>query len=190
MASPAFDPGRVTRERYWGLVADGVIGPDDRVELLEGVIVAMSPHGPPHSFVIGTLTSRLGALVPTGTFLRVQLPLDVSDWSTPEPDFAVVAGRPADYADAHPTTALLVIEVADGSLAQDRITKGAIYAAAGIPEYWIVNLRDRGVEVHRDPIAPERRYRDVARRVPGETLSALHVPHAAIAVADVLPPAR
>jgi Uma2 family endonuclease len=99
-------------------------------------------------------------------------------------------GRVADYATAHPTTALLVVEVAGESLAQDRLTKGPIYAAAGIPEYWIVNLRDRCVEVHRDPIAPKRRCRDVARLVPGDTLAPLHVPNARIAVADVLPPAR
>lgn len=190
MASPSSTDARVTRRHYWELVADGVIGPDDRVELLDGVIVAMSPQDPPHASVIRKLTRWLGTAVHSGAWVQVQLPLDLTDTSTPEPDLAVVPGVADDYATAHPTRAWLVIEVADSSLIQDRLTKGPIYAAAGIPEYWIVNLRERCVEVHRDPSAPERRYRDVARRVPGDTLSPLHAPPATIDVADILPPPR
>ena len=186
MASPALDDGRVTRERYWQLVAEGVIGSDDRVELLEGVIVAMSPQNPPHAFVIGKLTQWLARIVDQA-FIRVQLPIDLSDLSTPEPDLAVVAGSPEDYAALHPTTALLVVEVADSSLIQDRLTKGPMYAAAGIAEYWLVNLRDRCVEVHRAPKRDERRYGDARALRSEERLDLLAIPGASIAVREILP---
>ena len=77
--------------------------------------------------------------------IRAQLPLMPSPTSAPEPDVAVVAGQRTDYDHCHPTTALLLVEIADTSLPQDRLTKSRIYAAAGIPEYWIVNLRDQCV---------------------------------------------
>ncbi len=188
MASPALGDARVTRERYWQLVRDGVIGPDDRVELLDGVIVAMSPQSPPHAFVVAKLDRWLQDVARERGTVRTQLPLDLSELSTPEPDLALVAGRPEDHATANPTTALLVVEVADSSVIQDRLTKAPMYAAAGIPEYWLVNLRARSVEVHRDPLAGERRYAEVRVAVPGETLDVVTLPGAMIAVADVLPP--
>ena len=188
MASPALGDGRVTRERYWQLVAEGVIGSDDRVELLEGVIVAMSPQNPPHAFVIGKLTRWLFAVAQADAWVRVQLPIDLSELSTPEPDLALVAGREETYVDTHPTNALLVVEVADSSLIQDRLTKGPMYAAAGIAEYWLVNLRDRCVEVHRAPNRDERRYTDVRILRSGDRLDVLAMPDASIAVGEILPP--
>jgi Uma2 family endonuclease len=188
MASPAVADGRVTRERYWRMVADGVIGPDDRVELLEGVIVAMSPQSAPHAFVIARLDELLRA-TSAAVSVRVQLPLDLGEYSTPEPDVAVVAGRTADYATAHPTTALLVVEVADTTVVQDRMTKAAMYAAAGIPEYWLVNLRARAVEVFADPVAAERRYASTIVRRAGEVLAPSTLAGVAIPVGELLPPA-
>lgn len=187
MASPALGEGRVTRERYWQLVGDGTIGPDDRVELLEGVIVAMSPQSPSHAGVIRKLTQWLAGVVGNHASLQIQLPLDLGETSIPEPDVAVVAGRPEDHMTAHPTTALLVIEVAESSLIQDRLTKAPLYAAAGIPEYWVVNLRDRCVEVHRRPIPAERRYDESRIARPGETLDVAALPAVALAVAEIFP---
>ena len=189
MASVALGEGRVTREHYWKLVRDGVIGPDDRVELLEGVIVAVAPQNPPHAVVITALTKWLVHAIGDTANVRVQLPLDLSALSTPEPDLAVVAGRPLDHVAAHPTTALLVIEVADGSLIQDRLTKAPLYAAAGVLEYWIVNLRDHCVEVHRHPIPTKRRYADVRVVHPGDTLALAAFSLEPIDVAEILPPA-
>jgi Uma2 family endonuclease len=80
------------------------------------------------------------------------------EFSVPEPDIAVVAGCLEDYDHVHPHEALLIVEVADTSLVQDRLTKAGIYAAAAIPEYWIVDVRGQRVEVHRQPAAAERRY--------------------------------
>jgi Uma2 family endonuclease len=188
MATADPGEGRITRERYWQLVADGTIGPDDRVELLEGVIVAMSPQNPPHAFVMQQLPRFLFAALAPELSIRVQLPLEVGACSTPEPDVAVVRGRAEQYATAHPTTAVLVIEVADSTLSQDRLTKGPLYAAGGIPEYWIVNLRDACIEVYRSPVASERRYAERVIARAGDRLEPLGLPGVAIAVADVLPP--
>src|SRR5204862_7210636 len=105
----------------------------------------------------------------------------------PEPDVVLVPGTAADYDAAHPSKALLIVEVADSSLVQDRLTKDAIYASAGIPEYWIVNLRDDRVEVFRSPEPAARTYRErgVASRV--ETIALLSFPDARVAVDDLLP---
>lgn len=181
--------GRVTREEYWHLVETGIIGPDDRVELLEGVIVAMAPQNPPHAFVIGVLNRAFSAAAGADRSIRVQTSLDVSDLSTPEPDLAIVAGSHRDYAVAHPTTALLVVEVADSSLLQDRLTKAPIYAAAGVPEYWIVNLRERCIEVYRAPDHAARRYLAVEVRRPGDRLESTALPGFSIPVDEILPPA-
>lgn len=115
----------------------------------------------------------------------VQLPLDLGETSVPAPDVAVIAGRPEDYMTAHPTTALLVIEVAESSLIQDRLTKAPLYAAAGIPEYWVVNLRDRCVEVYRRPIPAERRYDESRIARLGDALDAVALPAAGITVAEI-----
>lgn len=190
MASPFPREGRITRERYWRLVEEGVIDPDDRVELLDGVIVAMSPQSPAHAFVISALTQFLDNLVGPKAFVRGQMPLDVGDESVPEPDLAVVPGTASDYVECHPTRALLVVEVAGRSLAADRLTKGRIYASGAVDEYWIVNLRDRCVEVHRSPVESERRFADVRVVRAGETLHLVDFPGVTLAVDDLLPPAR
>lgn len=183
-ADPVPDP-RYTSERYFALVSQGVLAEDDRVELLEGVIVAMSPQNPPHAFGVTCAYQALNGATGTRALLRIQLPLILGTYSVPEPDVAIVPGRSVDYRDRHPTTALLVVEVADATLVQDRLTKAAIYAAARIPGYWIVNLRDEQVEVHRDPDARRYATRSIARR--GDQLALLGLPDASVPVADLLP---
>jgi Uma2 family endonuclease len=88
--------------------------------------------------------------------VRAQLPLALSDYDEPFPDLAVVSGSPRDYLAQHPTSALLVVEVSEASLKTDREVKGSLYASAGIPEYWILNLRERVLEVYREPAADAR----------------------------------
>ena len=188
MAASALGEGRVTRERYLQLVDDGTIGADDRVELLDGVIVAMSPQNPAHAGVVGKLAIRLGDVARPAAFVRVQSPLDLGRMSMPEPDLAVVSGCPDDYMGVHPTTALLVVEVADSSVIQDRLTKAALYAAADVPEYWLVNLRDRCLEVHRRPVPRERRYADVRVARAGERVAPVAFPGVEIEIAAILPP--
>jgi Uma2 family endonuclease len=179
-------PTLISVDHYLGLVEDGELGPDDRVELLEGVLVAMAPQNPPHAAAVAQANQALARAIGERTHVRPQLSL-VLDRSVPEPDLAVVSGSPADYANAHPTTALLVVEVADSSLKQDRLSKAAIYAAAGIPEYWIVNLRDELVEVMRDPDPERACYRAVRSAARGERLELVALPGAALDAAALLP---
>jgi Uma2 family endonuclease len=178
---------RLTTEQYFGLVETGVLSEEDRVELLEGVIVAMTPTNPPHDSAVTRVSVALYDAVGRRAVVRTQCTFLVGRWSAPEPDVAVVAGSLADYDDVHPRTALLVVEVADSSLPQDRISKARIYAAAGVPEYWIANLRDGVVEVLREPDAAAARYRDSHIARPGDRLELAALPGAAIAVSDLLP---
>jgi Uma2 family endonuclease len=188
--SRSSEPARMTVERYLGLVEEGVLSEDDRVELLEGVIVAMTPSNPPHDTGITRATYALFRAVAERAVVRTQCSLILGRYSLPEPDVAVVAGSLDDYETRHPETALLVVEVADSSLQQDRLTKSAIYAAAGIPEYWIVNLRRRVLEVMRDPDGPRARYRDAQTLGPRDRIELATLPGAVVAVADLLPGRR
>jgi len=143
---------RFTLQEYHWLVQQGFFG-DDRVELIDGEIVRMAPTGPEHSTTKSRLLLALMPLVGKGRHLRVDDPLTLGDHE-PVPDMAVVPGSPEDYRQAHPSTALLVIEVADTSLEYDRTVKASLYASAGIPEYWVVNLVERRLEVYREPTSP------------------------------------
>jgi len=181
---------RYTSHAYFDLVETGDLHADDRVELLEGVIVAMSPQNPRHASATTRVDTALRQTVAGRAVVRVQLPLITGAYSVPEPDVAVVPGQDSDYDDVHPTAALLVVEIADSSLLQDRLTKAAIYAAAGIPQYWLVNLRDDCVEVFSAPSSGMRSYaeRRVARR--GERLDVAALPGAFVHVDDMLPSGR
>ncbi len=156
------------RVEYEQLVAYGVFE-DERVELLEGVIVEMSPQDPRHSAVLQRL-SRAFAQLSAACDVRTQMPLAISERSLPEPDLAVVPA--GEYESAHPTTALLVAEVASSSVQKDRRIKGELYARAGIPEYWLINLQNDVVEVHTQPSASG--YTSIAPARSGDSLN----PHA------------
>lgn len=180
---------RYTTEAYFDLVRRGVLDHDDRVELLEGVIVAEPPMDPPHAAGIGAVEDALRRAIGRRATVRVQAPLLAPPYSAPEPDIAVVAGEARAYWERHPTSALLVVEVSNTSLKQDRLSKSRIYAGIGIPDYWIVNLRDGCVEVCRSPDLAQRLYleRTVFQR--GEYLDLVAFADVRIAVADLLPPA-
>ncbi|MBX3025001.1 Uma2 family endonuclease [bacterium] len=175
-----------TVAQYFELVRRGILDEDDRVELLDGVIVAEPPMDPPHATGISLAARAIDRAVGGRGAIRMQQPFIASPFSVPEPDVAVVPGTLRDYAAAHPTAALLVVEVSSSSLKQDRLSKSRVYAGAGVPEYWILNLRDECVEVFRDPDVGQRVYTDgtIARR--GDTLRMVGVP-AAVAVDDLFP---
>jgi Uma2 family endonuclease len=118
----------------------------------------------------------LRLVFPQGFDVRTQLPLALGEYSEPEPDVAVVVGSARDYANAHPTTAVLVVEIADSTLALDRHTKASLYAAAGVPEYWIVNLVERQIEIYREPTPMDGTpfgygYRTRVMALPGEEIA-------------------
>jgi len=178
---------RYTTSRFFALPAEGILTAADRVELLEGLIVAVALESPRHAAGVRCVSEALAGAVGPRAVVRVQLPLIAGRYSVPAPDLAVVAGLRSDYVDAHPTTALLVVEIADTTLVQDRITKSAIYAAAGIPEYWLVNARDDHTEVFRGPDRSARGYGEqfVANR--GSRLELRALPGVGVAVDDLLP---
>ena len=161
------------------------------VELIGGELIVAEPQGPYHSSVVSAVDYAIRAALPDGWIVRLQAPVSLDDESEPEPDVAVVAGRPGDYHDAHPGVLVLAVEVAESSLSFDRERKGSLYARAGVPDYWIVNLVDRVVEVYRDPTPDPAaafgwRYRSVQRLTAPATVALFRLPSAAVAVADLL----
>lgn len=163
----------------------GILRSEDRVELIDGEILTMSPQRSPHAVAVRLVQEALRAAFGPGFDVRPQLPLTLGDTTEPEPDLAVVEGEPRDYRDAHPNTALLVVEVAESSLAFDRGVKSRLYADAGIPEYWIVDLAGGAVEVLRSPAGGEYRERQVLR--PGASIAPEAHPDSPVAVSDLLP---
>jgi Uma2 family endonuclease len=135
------------RVEYEQLVDAGHLA-NEKVELIRGLIVRMSPQGAQHAAAVQKLTQLLVVAlgIPRRAAVRVQLPLALGDHSEPEPDLAAVP--PGSYRDEHPTQAFLVIEIAESSLSADRREKGALYAENGIPEYWIVDTARERIEVH------------------------------------------
>lgn len=151
-AEPPTSYFRLTVEQYHELVRIGVLTPEDRCELIEGQVVEKATQSPMHACVSGCLGDFLFRTLPTGLRARTRLPITLAR-SEPEPDLAVVRGGRRTFSDRHPGAAdtLLVIEVADIELDFDRTVKGRVYAANGIPVYWILNMEERIVEVYTDP---------------------------------------
>lgn len=176
---------RFTREEYDRMVETGILTTDDKVELIEGEILAMSPQNGPYATATRLAQKTLEGIFGPGHDVRAQFPLALEADSEPEPDLAVVAGSPRDYRTRHPETALLVVEVAETSLTFDRTVKQSLYARSGIPEYWIINLRDRQVEVFRGPAASG--YRSLATYTSGQSFSPAGQPAARVVVDDLLP---
>jgi len=152
---------KLSVDDVYRMLESGVLTEDSPVELLEGVLVEMSPKSPEHSWTIAQLDGWLLPLRAAGTHLvRTEQPLVASDsLSMPEPDLSVV-GVDLDRS-RHPQTALLVVEVSISSLRTDRIVKSALYASAGVPDYWIVDVEHRRLEVRREPEAGEYRHVEV-----------------------------
>jgi len=175
----------ITVDEYHRMIEAGSLGEDDRVQLIAGAVVAMTPQGPAHALVIQNLTRLVARGLAADFALRPQLPLTLPGDSEPEPDLAVVRLEDARSREHHPRTALLVVEVAGDSLRLDRQTKAALYARAGIPEYWIVNLAETTVEVHCDPDSETGAYRAKMIVSSEGTLVAASVPGLRVNVADL-----
>lgn len=146
---------RWTVEDYHRMIGAGILTPDDRVELLDGQIVEMAPQNPPHASTTDESADYLKALFAGQARVRTQLPITLAPNSEPEPDIAIVRIDQRRYSDRHPAPAdvFLLIEIADSTLQRDRTRKAKIYASAGIPEYWIVDLNSQQVIILRDPQA-------------------------------------
>ncbi|HUH04166.1 MAG TPA: Uma2 family endonuclease [Kofleriaceae bacterium] len=176
---------RLTVREYHQMIDAGVFDENEHVELLAGVLVALSPHGPRHARALRTLNRLLVKAVTDEYEVLPQLPLTLGGGSEPEPDIAVV--RAADVAEAirHPTTAVLVIEVSSSSLAIDR-AKATIYAGAGVSEYWIVDVDQGLIEVYREPDPTASRYASVQSVARGERLSPQFASDIVVTVNDIV----
>jgi Uma2 family endonuclease len=176
---------------YDRLVGLGVFDEDERIELLDGQLMVREPQGSRHGVAIELADSALRAALGPGWRVRVQLPIALDEGSEPEPDLSVVAGDPRDGRHQHPARPALIIEVAESTLALDRDVKGPLFARAGVPEYWIVNLVSETLEVHRDPMREPATgmWRHASVRVlhAGGEATMLAAPAARIRVADLLP---
>ncbi len=184
-------PRRWTKAEYYALWDLGWFA-DQRVELLDGEILEMPNPGPSHCTSTDNVAEALRALFPKEShWVRMQMPLDLGLDIEPQPDVAVAAGAKASFGE-HPKTAVLVVEVSDSTLAIDRGRKASLYACAGIADYWIVNLIDRQVEVHRAPVADATAdhgfgYRDVTIFPANQSVVPLAAPQASVPVASLLP---
>jgi Uma2 family endonuclease len=181
----ALDPSTfrpLKREEYDKLVELGMFE-GERVELLRGMVVRMTPKGPAHDDVIERATHRFVTAVYPRAHVRVQAAFVTSDGSEPEPDLALVP--PESHAKQHPSRAYLIIEVAQSSLATDRNAKALLYAESNVPEYWVVNLVDGVVEVSTEPRAGLYTKTAIFRRGAFITLNAFS--DVTIAVDDLLP---
>jgi len=182
----------MTRARYDRLVDVGIFGPEDRVELLDGLLVVREPQGERHATVVGLVRAALERAFGRRYHIREEKPVALDERSEPEPDIVVVPGGLRDYLTAHPSQPVLIVEVAETSLALDRLRKGGLYARAGIAEYWVVNLVDEALEVYRDPVRATSghggwKYDSVRLLRRTAVVIPLAAPRARIRVASLLP---
>ncbi len=144
---------KIDVDAYHRMAEAGILAPDARVELIDGAILDMVPIGSEHGGRTARLHQRLVLALAGKAFVTASSPLRIDDFNEPEPDLLVLRPRADDYIEALPTPAdvLLVVEAAKTSRPFDRTVKADLYARAGVPEYWIVDLVERCVEVCRGP---------------------------------------
>ncbi len=162
-----------------------------RVLLIEGEILETMTMDSPHATSLILATDALREAFGAGYVVRAQLPLRLNENTDPEPDIAIVAGRARDYAQQHPTTALLIVEVSDSTLRFDQTKKASLYARAGIGDYWIVNLPEKRLEVHRAPVEKSDQafgwaYESVQLLDATARVAPLAAPESPVAVANLL----
>jgi len=183
---------RWTRHEYARLMDHGFLDEDDPIELLDGLLLVKEPQSSPHRTAVLLVAKALERAFGEGWFVQTQSPIGLDDRSEPEPDVCVVRGSLRDYVDAHPTHPALIVEVAQSGLRVARGRKATAYARDGIGDYWIVNLVDRVLEVHREPARPgpaRRRWGYAAIETLGAeaVMAPLSAPAARVRVADLLP---
>lgn len=168
-------PRRFRLVEYHRLLELGVLSRDERLELLEGVIAERTPAGLVHARALGRLELALGEALPEGARVWRQQPLPMGEDSEPVPDLALTAG-------SEPGRPLVVVEVAEDSLLKDRELKGRIYARGGVPEYWVVDLAGRAVEVYTSPEPGSGMYQALCSVRAHELLTSLLVPRLEVTV--------
>ncbi len=155
---------------YHRMIASGIINSDEKIELLNGELLIMSPVGPNHGSIVNRLNHILNRHIGSLGIVSVQNPITIAPHSEPEPDIAILKPRDDFYFDAHPVPAdvILLIEVSDTTLAKDQQTKALVYAEAQIDNYWIVNLQEKQLEVYSQPVKGRYKLREIY--LPGEKI--------------------
>ncbi len=180
---------RCKKRVYYEMFLQGMFS-SCRVELLDGVIWDMPSRSVVHCLAVEFVNEFLRKTFPTGYRHRVHMPLSLGKYSCPEPDVALIAGEPVKASD-HPSTASVVVEVSEASIVLDRDLKARIYAFAQIPEYWIVNLVDRQIEVYRQPVSSRNvsgaRYSSILTISGTGTFSPISAPEVTVAAEQLLP---
>ena len=173
-------------DEYHRMLETGILTEDDHVELIEGEIVKMGPIGSRHVACVNRLNGLLNRKVGQDVIVSVQNPFRLDDYSEPEPDIALVKPRDDFYAQslATPADLLLIIEVADTSVEVDRRVKLPLYARAGIPEVWLVNLPEDRVEAHSEPVTGV--YQKVRMLKRGDTLPSESISELELIVEEIL----
>jgi Uma2 family endonuclease len=179
---------RITVAEYYRMGELGIIKPDDRVELLDGVLIPMPPIGPAHGYSVTRLNRFFVQRFGDRASVHIQGPVRLDKWSEPQPDVMLNTLPEEQYAVAHPTPdqTLLVVEVSVTSLSDDRGKKLRAYARHGVREYWIVDVIHERVEVYREPRG--ERFRSHRTALRGESVALMMFPDEPIPVDDILPP--
>ena len=189
-----FDPSTIkfSVEQYRLMGERGILTKEDRVELLENFLVKKMTINPAHDGSLDLFKAAFYPVIPTGWLLRIQQTVELSD-SVPEPDFAIVRGHPPSFTKKHPSASdvAIVIEVSDSSLLRDQRDKFRIFARAGVPHYWIINLIDMRVEAYSQPSGPADvpAYREFRNYTAAESVPLVldGVEVASVPVIDLLP---
>jgi Uma2 family endonuclease len=176
-----------TVDDYYKMLDAGILQKGDRVELISGEILQMSPIGSRHAATVYCIDSTLKIALGSLGMVRIQLPVRIDDFNEPEPDIAVVPARPDMYVTAHPEASdtLLVVEVSDRTLTFDRTVKAHLYAIAGVAEYWIADLKNDQMIVHRDPEGDT--YKTVKSLSGADEIAPLAFPDARFVARELLP---
>jgi Uma2 family endonuclease len=177
-----------TVQDYHQMIESGILDEDDRVELLAGQIVKMASKGTAHGAAITRTTRLLDNRLSGLVLVRLQDPVQLNDYSEPEPDISVVMVDPLDYEDHHPTPSevYLIIEIADTTLRKDCGIKATIYAQSGIADYWVLNINDRQLHVFREP--SQEGYQSKLILGDDASISPLHFPDTSFLVSEMLRP--
>ena len=184
--APTITKRRFSVKEYYLMAEAGILSPRDRVELIDGEIVQMAPIGSYHAACVDTLSNLFKEMLGRRVIVRVQNPVRLGERSEPEPDVALLRPRADAYRDAHPgpDDVMLIVEVSHSTVEYDRDVKTPLYAEAGIPELWLVNLDEDHIDGLSDPDGAG--YRTARRYARGERIAPALLPDAALDVSEIL----
>ena len=184
--APAITKRRFSVKEYYLMAEAGILSPRDRVELIDGEIVQMAAMGSYHAGCVLYLSTAFSQMLGQRAFVNVQSPVRLSERSEPEPDIALLRPRADFYTESHPRPedVMLIVEVSHSTVEYDRDVKTPLYAEAGIPELWLVNLDEDYIDGLSDPVGSG--YRTVRRYVHGDRIAPALLPDAALEVSEIL----